>query len=112
MKNEWDDVEAEIAEAIHKEYAHAQQQARVPPPEVIWLHAKMRAREEAARRAARPIVIAQSVGAAAFAGLLVSLVGRLSLSPVSQMPIALIEVVLCSWLVLAPVALYLVFSRD
>ena len=104
--------EAGICEAIRKEYALAQQQARVPPPEVIWLYAEMRAREEAARTAVRPILIAQGVGVAAFAGLLVSVVGQLSLSQLPEIPLALVEVVVGGWLVLGPVALYLAFGRD
>ena len=57
--------EAEIAKLIQDDYAQAQQQARVPPAELIWLRAEMRAREEATRRAVRPIVVGQAVGIAA-----------------------------------------------
>ena len=104
--------EAEIANAIQEDYVRATQEARVPPPEIVWLRAEMRAREEAGRTALRPIVIAQGVSAAAFAGLLISFVSQVSFSQLPQIPLAVIEMVLGSWLVFAPVALYLVFSRD
>jgi len=41
-----------------------------------------------------------------------SLVGRFPGSAFLQFPLTLIAVVVGSWLVLAPVALYLAFSRD
>src|SRR5436309_2476541 len=114
MSTEWDDElrDGDMIEAIQKEYARAQQQARIPPPEVVWLYAEMRAREEAARRAVRPIVIAQALGAVAFAALLVSFVGHLSFTQLPDIPLVLIEAVLGSWLVLGPVAVYLAFSRE
>ena len=106
--------EREIAEAIHREYELVRRQARVPPAELIWMRAQMRAREEAARKSALPILLAQAVGVAAFAGLFISLVSRLSLPQLQlpQIPPMLVEVVVGSWLVLAPLALYLAFSRE
>ena len=104
--------EAEIAEAIRQEYARAQREARVPPADIVWMRAALRAREEAARKALRPIVIGQAVGIAACAGLLISLVSRFSLSELPAIPLALIGAVVGSWLVLAPLALYLAFSRE
>jgi hypothetical protein len=105
-------LDAAIPEAIRHAFLDAQQQARVPPAEFVWLRAAMRAREEAARKAMRPIVVGQAVGIAVFAGLLVSLLGRLPISSFLQLPFTLIAVVIGSWLVLAPVALYLALSRD
>jgi len=72
----------------------------------------MRAREEAARRVVWPIVVGQAVGIAALVGLLVALVSHFTLSQLPRIPLAVIEVVLGSWLVLAPVALYLALSRE
>jgi hypothetical protein len=113
MKEQEDEIfEREIAGLIKHEYALAQQQARVPPAELVWMRAQIRAREEAARKAARPIFVAQSVGIAAFAGLLVSVVSRFSLAQLPQLPLALVEIVVGSWLVLAPLALYLALSRE
>jgi len=107
-----DRFESEIIEAIRQDYAAAQQEARVPPVEVVWLHAQARAREEAMRKAIRPVIIGQAVGAAAFAGLLISLAGRVSLPEPPHVPLMLVELVLGSWLVLAPIAVYLAFARD
>ena len=105
-------TETAMAKLIQEECAQAQLQARVPPAELIWLRAEIRARDEATRRAVRPIVVGQAVGIAALAGLLVALLSRLSLSQLPQMPVTIIEAVVGSWLLLAPIALYLAFSRD
>jgi hypothetical protein len=106
------DVEEQIAALIREEFDLAKQEARVPPAELVWLRAEMRARDEAARRAVRPIVIGQAIGIAALAGLLVALLSRITLSQLPQVPMALVEAVIGSWLVLAPVALYLALARD
>lgn len=107
-----DDIK--LIEAIRKEHELAERQARVrvPPAELVWMRAQMRAREEAARKAARPILIAQALGIAVFVGLLISVVSQFSLAQLPQVPLPLVEVVVGSWLVLAPLALYLAFSRD
>ena len=112
MNRNDEQFELEIAELLKEEYAQAHQAARVPPAQIIWLRAEMRAREEAARRVVRPIVVGQAVGIAALAGLLAALLSRVSLSQLPQIPISVIEVVLGSWLLLAPIALYLALSRD
>jgi hypothetical protein len=104
--------EEEIAQLIQDEYAQATLDARVPPAQIIWLRAELRAREDAARRVVRPIMVGQAVGIAALAGLLVALLSRFTISQLPQIPLALIEVVLGSWLLLAPIALYFAFSRD
>jgi hypothetical protein len=104
--------EQQIVDAIRDEYEAATRQARVPPPELVWMRAQLRAREEAARKAARPIVVAQAVGIAAFAGLLVSVASRFSLAELPVVPLGLVELVIGGWLVLAPVAVYLAFSRE
>ena len=44
----------------------------IPSSGVMWWRAQMRARQEASREAARPITIAQVVGAACMLGLMVS----------------------------------------
>jgi hypothetical protein len=107
-----DDEFAKLIALIHDDYALARQEARVPPAELVWMRAQARARQEAARKAALPIIIAQSVGVAAFAGLLVATVSRFSIANLPQMPLPLVEVVVGSWLALAPLALYLALSRE
>jgi hypothetical protein len=113
MTNQDDDLlDREIAGLLRRDCDEARRAARVPPPEVVWLRATMRAREEAARKALRPIIVGEAIGVAAFAGLLVSLVAELPMSQLFQVPLTLAALVIGSWLVLAPVALYLAFSRD
>jgi hypothetical protein len=110
-----------LADQIRREFAHTQQHARVPTPEIVWWRAQMRAREEAARTAARPIFFTQALAVAALIGLLVSVVGRFTLPAMSwamfpEMPSALpilpIAIAAGCWLIIAPAALYLAFSRD
>ena len=93
----------------------------MPTPEIVWWRAQMRAREQATRTAARPIVFTQALAIAALLGLLVSVIGRLSLpmfswtdfiSRQSPLPILPLALVAGCWLVLAPVALYFAFSRE
>jgi hypothetical protein len=109
-----------LADQIQREFAHEQQHAHVPTPEIVWWRAQMRAREEAARTAARPIVFTQALAVAALIGLLVSVVGRLTLPvkswagfpDLAAMPILPIAIAAACWLIIAPAALYFAFSRD
>jgi hypothetical protein len=110
-----------LAEQIRREFASTAQQAHVPTPEIVWWRAQMRAREDAARTAARPILFTQALAVAALIGLLVSVVGRLTLPVMSwagfpEMPAGLplvpIAVAAACWFIVAPAALYFAFSRD
>jgi hypothetical protein len=110
-----------LAEQIRQEFELTQKQARVPSPEIVWWRAQMRAREEAARTAARPIVFTQALSVAALVGLLISVAGRLTVPVLSWtdvpslpagIPFPLIALVIACWLLLAPIALYVAFSRD
>ena len=110
-----------LADQIRREFAHTQQHAHVPTPEIVWWRAQMRAREEAARTAARPIFFTQALAVAALIGLLVSVVGRLTLPVMSwagfpelpaALPILPIAIAVGCWLIVAPAALYFAFSRD
>jgi hypothetical protein len=104
--------EQEIAELLHGEYEQAMSEARVPPAQIVWLRAEIRAREEAARCVIRPLIVGQAVGIAALMGLLVTLLAQFSVEQIPKLPLAVIEVVLGSWLLLAPIALYLALSRE
>jgi hypothetical protein len=111
---------------MREEFEQTQQQARVPTPEIVWWRTQMRAREEAARRAARPILLSQALALAALIGLLVSVVGRLTLPAFALLrfgeagsaftipwtTLTPIAIAAACWIVLAPLALYLAFSRD
>ena len=92
----------------------------MPSADVVWLRARIRAREEAARMAARPILFTHTVAIAALVGLLVSAGSRFSFG--SWTPLAFdglplrmllpLVIALVTSAILAPVALYLAFSRD
>src|SRR5688572_29713317 len=100
-----------LAEQIRHEFEHTQKHARVPSPEIVWWRAQMRAREEAARTAARPILFTQALAVAALVGLLISVAGRLTVpiwswtdipSLPASLPFPLIALVIACWLVLTP----------
>jgi hypothetical protein len=110
-----------LAEQIRREFADTERQAHVPTPEIVWWRAQMRAREDAARTAARPIVFTQALAVAALIGLLVSVVGRLTLPAMSfagfpelpaGLPVVPIAIAAACWVIIAPAALYVAFSRD
>ena len=110
-----------LAEQIRREFAGTLPQAHVPTPEIVWWRAQMRAREDAARTAARPIVFTQALAVAALIGLLVSVVGRLTLPAMSWagfpalpagLPVVPIALAAACWIIIAPAALYFAFSRD
>jgi hypothetical protein len=61
---------AAIVLPLLDEHHAAVSSASVPPSGAVWWRAQMRARQEAARRAARPISIAQAIGVACAVGLL------------------------------------------
>ena len=60
---------AAIAKIVRDDFEHATRQARVPTAEIVWWRAQMRAREDAARAAARPILFTQALAVAAAIGL-------------------------------------------
>src|SRR5262245_50539832 len=71
---------AALKARIRDDFECTHREARVPTPEIVWWRAQMRAREEAARTAARPILFTQALAVAALIGFLVSVIGRLTLS--------------------------------
>jgi hypothetical protein len=109
-----------LAQQIRREFEHSTQTARVPTPEIIWWRSQMRARQEAARKAARPILLTQAVAMAAVIGLLVSVAGRLTLPALSfgelslsvGTPLMYILAVASFCLLVAPIAVYFALARD
>jgi hypothetical protein len=109
-------------------------EGHIPSSGVMWWRAQMRARQEAAREAARPITIAQIVGFACVAALaavaiawvspvmrtwvvestlsLAAAVGAMEMRGpfVSQGWVVLL--VVCVWLVMAPLAIYFAVAED
>ena len=110
---------ARVVALVHDDFVRAQREANVPTADIVWLRARIRAREEAARIAARPIVFTHALAIAALVGLLVSAGSRFSFGAWTpaleglpmQMLIPLV-IALAGSAVLAPVALYVAFSRD
>ncbi len=110
-----------LAQQVRQEFERTTQESRVPTPEIVWWRAQMRAREEAARKAARPILFTQALAIAALIGLLVSVAGRLTLpafsfvemSPLSVgTPFLYIVIAATFCLLIAPLAVYLALARD
>ena len=71
------EIEAIVAEAIAAEAAQARREAAPPSSAIVWWRAQMRARQEAAQAAARPITIVHGLAIACFCGLALSLAGTL-----------------------------------
>ena len=128
----------DVARAFRDDYDDAWRHARVPPSGRVWWRAEMRARQDAAQRAAQPITVVQGIAGACATGILVALItilwprvaesvgllaavktmfgaGGVVLAAVSSaMPpqiVLSLFVALGVGLVLTPVALYFVFSE-
>jgi len=106
----------------------------VPAADVIWLHAKIRARHEAMRLAVRPIALVQALGFACAVGAGAALIGTSawwlrswvvwlsnaaavianapSTVEVASIAARGVLLALCVWLVIAPVAVYLAAADD
>jgi hypothetical protein len=69
------EIEAIVAEAIAAEASLARAEAAPPSSAIVWWRAQMRARQEAAVAADRPITIVHALAIAAGAGLMLSAVG-------------------------------------
>ena len=69
------EIEAIVAEAIAAEAALARSEAVPPSSAIVWWRAQMRARQEAALAANRPITIVHALAIAAGAGLMLSVIG-------------------------------------
>ncbi len=109
-----------LAQEVREEFERTRSEARVPTPEIMWWRAQMRAREDAARRAARPILFTQALAIAALLGLLISLAGRLTLPSLAfgdvslstSLPLVRVAVAAACCLIVAPIALYFVLAKD
>lgn len=69
------ELEAIVAEAIAAEASIARAEAQPPSSAIVWWRAQMRARQEAARLAEKPITIVHALSIAAGAGLMLSVMG-------------------------------------
>ena len=68
-------IEAIVAEAIAAEASLARSEAAPPSSAIVWWRAQMRARQEAAAAADRPISIVHGLAIACGVGLALSLIG-------------------------------------
>jgi hypothetical protein len=125
-----------VAVAMQEEHTLACQQAHVPTAGLVWWRAELRARQEAARKATRPMTFVQGIAAACGLAALLTMAGlfspwvRAHLAGLIDVPARLpsfdvaavtglltygglaLLLAVGAWLVLVPVALYVVFSRD
>lgn len=115
----------QIASLLTNDYRAAARAAHVPTSGLVWWRVQRRAREEAARNAARVVTLVQAIsvviGVAAALGIAgAQNVSRafsfapkelFSITTLSQWSIPLL-LALTVWLALAPVAVYLAVSRD
>jgi hypothetical protein len=108
-----------VSQLLKTDHAAMVAEANVPSAGQVWWRAQMRARSEAAEAAARPLFIAQAVACAAVIGALVAVVTWLwptggwhvVSAPPGQLSLAA-WVAIGAWVVIAPIALYLVFARE
>jgi hypothetical protein len=131
----------EVASALLEDQESAWGEARVAPSAVVWWRAQVRAREEAARAAARPVAFMQGVAASLalwigiavlralpwpsmpnWRGWLDGLVSSIPFTVPSFSTLATalpgnglllaLAIVLGAWLLLAPVAIYLAVNDE
>jgi len=123
----------QVATAVLDERDLAWSEARIPPSGVVWWRAQLRAREDAARAAARPLAFIQGVAASVALWLVVTIVRAVPAADLAAwrawivawtptvsfnatdvtallqvtgiVPISIL-CLLAAWLVLAPVAIY------
>ena len=126
----------EVAQALWHDHDAAYEHARVPSSGLVWWRAQLRAREDAARAAGRPIAFIQGVAVSAalwliltvaravpastfgvWKGWLLRLVPHVTLSvpdlarAAAAVPVSIVVFVLVS-LVLAPLAIYFAVNED
>lgn len=99
-------------------------ESRLPAPGQVWWRAQLRARRDAAHAAARPVILAQAVGAACALGLIAALVTwqwpSLAAAAAAWVggPLAGVDLGIVAWLVLGvwavlgPLAIYFAVARE
>jgi hypothetical protein len=106
-----------VASALHEERDSAVAGSGIPSAGLVWWRAELRARREAVRAVERPMKWVHSLAAASAAGVAVALIGgmlpsvREMLTTFTNLPeIGLLIGGLATLIVIAPIALYFVFS--
>lgn len=127
---------AEVATALLDDHDSAWREARVPPSGVVWWRAQLRAREEAARAAGRPLAFIQGVAASFAVWLVVALLRAVppeylptwrawgaaviphvtfTMPDVARLTAAVplsVLLILGAWLLLAPIAIYFAVADE
>ena len=117
-----------VAEAMRADHEAMWQRADIPSSGRVWWRAEMRARQEAIRKASRPMTIAQGVAALLVLALTVGTgwfawtwlrqqlptfnLANVSAQAFASPLAASLVVALCALVVIAPLALYLVLSDE
>lgn len=123
-----------VALAMASERDAAANEVTVPPPEVVWYGARLRARAEAARAAARPVFVVQAIAVACLAGMIAALAGTGAwwldswvewltstaatvatahgTVELTTLAVRGVLLALAVWLAIVPVALYLVVAEE
>jgi hypothetical protein len=127
---------ADVATVLVGDQDAAWRDARVPPAGVVWWRAQLRAREDAARAAGRPVAFIQGVAASAAVWLVIALFraipveyvsewrtwfvsllpnATLTMADVSRVTATLpliVFLIVGAWLLLAPLAIYLAAADE
>jgi membrane protease YdiL (CAAX protease family) len=110
-----------VALALQEERAGALGHVRVPPAGLVWWRAELRARQQAARAAERPMTLIQAFAAAGTIGVTLALLvgifpslpeGLFFLNALRELGRWPLLLMLGALIVAAPVALYFVFSDE
>ena len=118
----------EVARALIDDYPVTTAESRLPSSGLVWWRAQLRARDEDARAAARPIAFIQGVAASVAIWLLVTfvrtvpsatfvawkdwLVGLIPHASHSPVPALAVLVVIGAAVLLAPLAIYFAMAED
>jgi len=113
----------EVALALYEDRETAHVHAHIPSADLMWWRAELRARQEAARTASRPISFVAAFGAASAIGVAVALLSSAwpwlekylvvpDLSALSFTQLAIVIAFAVGILVIAPLAMYLVLSDE
>ena len=127
---------ADVATALLDDRDSAWREARVPPSGVVWWRAQLRAREEAARAAGRPLAFIQGVAASlavwlvvallravpseyllAWRGWIVAAIPQVTFTMpdmaglTAAVPLSVL-LILGAWLLLAPIAIYFAVADE
>jgi hypothetical protein len=113
----------EVALLLAEDHAREAEIASVPSAGQVWWRAQVRARAEARRTAERPMHIVQAITAACVVGGIAGTLGwaapwmRQAVTWLHAIAVpgqldAVWWLAIATWLILAPVALYLVFARE